>query len=139
GQIRNVGVDSGGARRALRERKSTGGDRGGRNKIAPRQVEREACRILSDGIRLCFSWHLGIPFHAANAKVVAVELIMTPMATEISDRVVSDRGRSTATGPHVRRVTKRGGPPGSHVRGMPTHFNTIRPSTPVRMVPMLFM
>jgi hypothetical protein len=52
----------------LRERKSAGGDRGGRNKIAPRQVEREACRILSDGIRLCFSWHLGIPISRGERK-----------------------------------------------------------------------
>src|SRR5262252_2697993 len=66
-QIRNIGADSRGARGAWRERKSTGSGRGGRNKIAARQVE-WACRILSDRIRLCFSWHLGTPFHAANSK-----------------------------------------------------------------------
>src|SRR5262245_32872586 len=58
------------------------------------------------------------PFHVANAKVVAVELITTPMATEISDRLVSDRGRPMATGPHARRVTKRGRPPGSQIKGL---------------------
>src|SRR5215471_13683414 len=56
------------------------------------------------------------PFHAAN--VVAVELITTPLATEISDRLVSDRGRPMATGPHARRVTKRGRPPGSQIKGL---------------------
>src|SRR5262245_47306858 len=58
------------------------------------------------------------PFHAANAKVVALELITTPMATEISDRLVPDRGRPMATGPHARRVTKAGRPPGSQIKGL---------------------
>src|SRR6516164_1625112 len=58
------------------------------------------------------------PFHAANARVVAVELITTPMATEISDRLVSDPWRPMATGPHARRVTKRVRPHGSQIKGV---------------------
>src|SRR5262249_20579659 len=59
------------------------------------------------------------PFHAANAKLVAVELITTPMATEISDRLVSDPWRPImATGPHARRVTKRGSRPVLRSRGV---------------------
>jgi hypothetical protein len=39
------------------------------NKASTRQVERWACRILSDRIRLCFSWHLSIPVSPDERKV----------------------------------------------------------------------
>src|SRR5262249_14412826 len=100
------------------KRKSTGGDRGGRNKNAPPQVEREACRIFSGRFRLCFSWQLGIPISRGERKVVVGEMITTPMAPRISFRLVSDRGRPMATGPHARRVTKRGRPPSSQIKGV---------------------
>jgi hypothetical protein len=65
-------MDGGGARRALRERKSAGGSRGGRNKIAPRQVERDACRILSVRFRISLFWHLSILISRRERKVLAV-------------------------------------------------------------------
>src|SRR5262245_43658975 len=37
------------------------------------------------------------PHFTRRTQVVVVELITTPMAPEISDRVVSDRGRPTAS------------------------------------------
>jgi hypothetical protein len=107
-----IGADGGGTRGAWRERKSTGGGRDGRNKIAPRHVEREACRILSDGIRLCFSWHLGIPISRAERKVVAIEFNYD---LEISDRLVSDRGRPmTSTRLHHWPACAEGNERGPH-------------------------
>src|SRR6516165_2328969 len=58
------------------------------------------------------------PFHAANAKVAAVELITTRWRRKSADRLVPDRGRPMATGRHARRVTKRGRPPGSQIKGL---------------------